>query len=191
MAPSFCTRCGQPIPPTARFCVRCGSPAPGAALLSSGGPAAPPPLYLAPGSPGPGVVGVGYPGAPPPVPRRANLRPLWIILGVVAVIVVVLVALFTIPVSHAYSTEIASATGAPATQELSFPSGASVSGSWSTGDGAKVLFEITGFPGTFYSADAASGSFSFTSEFGFYVFEANGSAAFTVNVSGSYSAPYL
>ena len=128
---------------------------------------------------------------PPPGPRRSTLRPLWIVLAIGAVVVVVLVALATIPVAHAYSVSLVSSGGAPSSQDEVFPSGATVSGHWSSAGGVKVTFEVTGLVATPYSQFGTSGSFSFKSTFALYEFEANGSASFNVTVSGTYAAPLI
>jgi hypothetical protein len=112
-----------------------------------------------------------------------------VILGVVAVVVIVLVALLAIPVSHSFSARIASSDGSPVSQEFTFPSGAPVSGSWTSVGGVDVTFEVSGLTGTVDSSYGSSGTFAFSSAFALYFFGANGTGPFTVQISGTYSAP--
>jgi len=76
---------------------------------------------------------------------------------------------------------------------LSPPNGAHVTGSFATTDGDSVTFEILDSNhNTVYSADASTGSFSFTASSPPYTFEAvTFLLSHTVDVTGSYSAPIL
>ncbi|MGP8077069.1 MAG: hypothetical protein ACLQC7_03745 [Thermoplasmata archaeon] len=104
---------------------------------------------------------------------------------------IVIVALFTIPISHRFSWQLTSSGDLPADQLMSFPAGVVVSGSWSTNGGGAVNFTLIGATGVVVSTIAASGSFTFTATIGFYLFEVTATTSTTVLISGSYSAPIL
>lgn len=150
----------------------------------------PPPVSFAPGGSA-GILPVG-PYPPPPGPsRRSDHRTLAVFLGIVAVVVVVLVVLLTVPVQHPFRAVLAPDGDLPAEFLWTFPSGAPVSGTWSTVGGEVVNFSILTPTGNIYSEVGSSGSFSFTATFGLYDFEATSSTPVTVEIAGSYSAPLI
>ncbi|HEY1197983.1 MAG TPA: hypothetical protein VGG32_04580 [Thermoplasmata archaeon] len=111
----------------------------------------------------------------------------------VVVIVVALVCLYTIPISTNYSETLTATVGSNGVATFSPPSGAQVHGTFTSTDGSAVSFEILSSNGnTVYSADASSGSFSFTASNPPYTFELLTIIfSHTVDVSGHYTAPYL
>ena len=77
---------------------------------------------------------------------------------------------------------------------ISFPTGAQVSGSWSAENGTVVGFyiETPTLLNPFYFSNASSASFSFTANAAYYLFAAGSySTPISVDVSGTYSAPIL
>lgn len=115
------------------------------------------------------------------------------IIVVVVVIVVLLVVLFGVPISTSYSETLTATYSTDGVATFSPPSGAHVSGSFSTTDGDSVTFEILDSNhNTVYSADASSGSFTFAASSPPYTFEAITTIlSHTVDVTGHYTAPLL
>jgi hypothetical protein len=111
---------------------------------------------------------------------------------VLVIVVIVLVALFTVPVSHSYSSQFTSSILSNAGGTLSPPTGAAVMGHYSTTDGGSVAFQITnGLGSVIYSTDSDYGSFSFSASNPPYTFAASSFLSETVQVSGHWSAPIL
>lgn len=135
------------------------------------------------------------PGPPAPEsapPKRRHLARNLVVI-VVVVVVVVLVALLAIPISTSYSYAVTATFSTNGVATLSPPSGAKVSGTFTTTDGDPVTFEILDSGhSTVYSADASYGTFSFTASDPPYTFEAITTIlSHTVDVSGHYTAPIL
>jgi hypothetical protein len=112
---------------------------------------------------------------------------------VVVIVVAILVALLTIPISTSYSFQFSSSFSVTAGATLSPPTGAHVSGTFSTVSGDSVTFQITGSNNNsvVYSTDSNYGSFSFTASNPPYTFSASSLFPESVHVSGHYTAPYL
>ena len=118
---------------------------------------------------------------------------------VVGVGVVVVIALFTVPVTSSFSGTITAAGvglgGAPPQKLfISPPKGAPVSGSFSTAPGGLALgLAICDSSGdVIYSNNSTSGSFGFTAVSSLYTFETvRPIGVGSVSVSGSYSSPIL
>jgi hypothetical protein len=128
--------------------------------------------------------------APPkPTHRKRNIA----IVLVVGGLALVLALLWTIPVSTSYSMTLTATASTHGVSTLSPPSGAHVTGSFSTTDQRSVTFEILDSNmNVVYSVSAASGSFSFLASSPPYTFEAiTDILSHTVDVAGSYSAPIL
>jgi hypothetical protein len=133
------------------------------------------------------------PAAPAPAPPKRSHPVRNVVVIVVVVVVVVLVALLAIPISTPYSYSVTATYSTNGVATLSPPSGAKVSGTFTTTDGDSVTFEILDSGhSTVYSDDASYGSFSFTASNPPYTFEAITTIlSHTVDISGHYTAPLL
>jgi len=181
MSASFCSRCGSALAPNSAFCPRCGA-------STSGQPPAPPHAPYAQPSPAMGPPPIFVATAAPP-PQSHTGRNIAIIIIVLLVIVVVL---FAVPIPHSFSTTVTTEALIPGTSTVSFPAGAAVSGSFSTGDGGSVTFVIDDASGNLvYSADSSSGSFAFSASDPPYTFGAEALLSETVSVTGTASFPIL
>ncbi|MGP8076422.1 MAG: hypothetical protein ACLP8Y_06810 [Thermoplasmata archaeon] len=104
-------------------------------------------------------------------------------------------ALLVVPVRQSFSTQLRIEGGniGGITDEV-FPTGTIVTGSWSASPEGLVSFTIQGGSsgGNIYTANASSGSFSFTTTgnpWALYLFLGQSPSPETVTVSGSYIAP--
>jgi len=168
----FCRHCGRQIESDSSFCRFCGRPTTAVA--------SPPP---------PGVPPLDKPATSH---RRRRLLVFGLIFALIAVAAVIL-AIIYVPVSHSFSASIYVPSGRAGNQNLTFPKGAPVSGTWDTSNGAAVAWcsILTQAGGIVYNTGSAvSGSFSFTATYSTYEFECGGGpTALTVDVSGTYSTP--
>jgi hypothetical protein len=137
----------------------------------------------------------------PPRTRRKR-TPLYVLLGVLAV-VVTLIAVTFVPIPHSFSMTLVTVpvrnpVGIGETIDVvnvSIPTGSQVTGSWSSANGVTVNFVIDprtqGPPA--YESTGTSGSFSFVATYSSFIFGASttGNTSATVSVSGTYSAPLL
>ena len=133
----------------------------------------------------------------PPWPLRNRV----IVVAVVVAIMAAIIGLFTVPVQTSFSTSFGDYCYYPATAEtcpvLNFPSGAHVSGSFSTVGGEPAGLQIVGGSNLVYQSDAAGGSFSFTVSSTLlsgphsYEFAPEIGGDGSTFVSGTYSAPIL
>lgn len=164
-----CPRCGQPAPPNAAFCSTCG------ALLPAVAP--------------PGTFG----GPAAPRPQRV---PTWLIIVVVAVVAIAVVAALSALViasifgttQHSWGAVIYARPGTRAGATTSFPTPASVQGSWSSVGSGWVNFSlVSAFGGTIFAQNATSGSFSFVSNGFAYTFEVLSNAYENVSVQVTYA----
>ncbi len=147
-----------------------------------GGPAAP--AWLPPPPP---------PGwqPPPPAPKAHTGRNLAIGLVVVVVVLIVVLAVAATPLPHPFSAQLDTGAFNAPTWQLDPPAGSTVSGAFSTESGGSVTFGIVDGGGSpIYSADSASGSFSFTAAEPPYTFSAYSIIPQYVKITGSYDAPY-
>lgn len=111
---------------------------------------------------------------------------------IVGVAVAVLVVLAVVPIPQTRSFSVYSAPEFEGAQFESFPSGAPVSGHWSTAGGQSVTVQIEGglsLPS--YNASGSSGSFSFTANFAPYLFVVQSSGPVNTSFTVTYSAPLL
>jgi len=119
-------------------------------------------------------------------------RPRWklIIAGVGVVVALVLVALFTIPITHRFSDGF-NATPQFGGASLVAPQGSSLSINWSVIGGSAMIQISNGYGQILFSSPAASGSFAFTSTTPSDEVAANSTASAYVYLDWSYSAPVL
>jgi DNA-directed RNA polymerase subunit RPC12/RpoP len=111
---------------------------------------------------------------------------------VIAVIVIVVLVLYLVPLPQSFSTTLDSSVVTPTGSELTFPQGSQVSGSWQTGDGGSVTLVILNGSGhDVYTADAVSGTFTFSANDPPYVVTAVSLLPETVSISGTFWAPIL
>ena len=119
-----------------------------------------------------------------------------------SIAIAAVVACFTVPVPRGFSFTIQEHQAQGTLQHplfssglwnISFATGAKVSGSWSAGNGTVVYLVIeTPNLNAFCCSSASSTSFSFTASAAYYVFGASSySTPISVNVRGTYSAPIL
>lgn len=131
---------------------------------------------------------------------------LWAIIAVLVLVIAVLLYLYVIPTSHSISGDVSTSDCTTCTppdwsgaQQLSVPSGSSVSFNWQTSSEFDlVTFDVwnaaqdTGFV---CDSTGTSGSCSFTASSGAYTIfvedSSNSEGGVLVTYSGSYSAPYL
>jgi hypothetical protein len=139
-------------------------------------------------TPGPPV-----PEPAPPKPHHRTRNIAIAVAVVVVVIVVALVCLYTIPISTSYSYTITATATSYGIATFSPPSGAKVSGTFTSTDGSSIGFEILDSNHNPVFLDASNyGSFSFTASSPPYTFEAiTIILSHTVDISGHYSQPYL
>ncbi len=110
---------------------------------------------------------------------------------VVGVIVLILLLLALVPLPLQFSTTMQSYAVNPSYSTIA-SNCVSVSGSWSTSSGDSVTFAIENSAGTvLYTADAASGSFSFSGGSGPFVAGAYSLLPESVSVSGTCWWPVL
>lgn len=179
MASTFCSGCGNSLPPDARFCAGCGRAVSGAAPPSPESPVILPFTTSAPRSP------------------RSRRR---IALGVVvpvAAAVVALVLLGAVPISHSYKFDLTS-TGTTATESRTYPAGTSVNLHWEANKGAPAEVIVAQGTTILYDNSGTSGSYAFTANANPYTYTAEGTSGgfFTfytpdVGIWGTWSAPLL
>ena len=171
--------CGAPLQGGAKFCAQCGS------TVSPITPATPvAPVY--PGYTSPPTSGPITP------PSSSQSRTVVTVVIVIVVLLVIVVALAIIPFPHGYSYTLSSSALNNGVATLSVPAGSQVTGSWSTSSGGSITLTITDELGnTVYSADAASGSFSFTGSNSPYTFTASSLLSEDTSISGSYASPLI
>jgi hypothetical protein len=110
-------------------------------------------------------------------------------------IIVIVAALLLVPVRQSFSTQLGAGSDFGGLADESFPAGISVSGSWSANPVGPVHLTIQDPSGiAIYTANASSGTFSFTTmgtpPGAFYLFILDHTATpETVSVSGNYVAP--
>lgn len=130
---------------------------------------------------------------PPRTRRRRRL--FGVILPIVVVASLLLVG-FLVPLPHSFTEELSTPGNYdPVEQNVAFPVGTHVTGSWSTSNGTLAALTIRTYPydsGTtvyLVPAQANSGSFSFTATNSTYVVAAGSLTPCTVHMSFSYSTP--
>jgi hypothetical protein len=124
------------------------------------------------------------------VPSKRHAR--WYELLAIVALLLLLVALFTVPFTTSFSTQFTSVEFVPASGVYSFPDGSFVSGSWSTSDGGSVTFTILAGGGqALSSVNGAQGVFSFTATDSPYEFRATSVAEENVSLTGNYRSPLL
>jgi hypothetical protein len=133
------------------------------------------------------------PTLPPKPPHRARNPAVVVAVVVVVVVIAVLVALLGIPVQRSFSFSFSDTCDTSGTlcPTMSFPSGADVSGNFSTSGNLSGGLEISDPSGTVYYSVTSSGSFSFTAGFSSYSFGPLVHSAATTSVAGHYTAPIV
>lgn len=100
--------------------------------------------------------------------------------------------LLLVPIPHPFSLQFTTTFASPGTVTLSPPALSQVSGTYSTGNGGAVWFQIQdAFRDTIFSGIASNGSFSFSASLPPYTFTALTGFNETVSVKGTYSTPIL
>jgi hypothetical protein len=182
MAPGFCSGCGQALAPGSAFCGRCGSE-----------------VHLLPGSSStPDRFAPNAPSQSHPVRGQPSARKTWtvevIVISVVVVVVVLLLLAF-VPVPQTSSFKISSNGLQEGAYSESFPTGANVTGHWTTQGGQSVTLSIgADLLSLLYTASGSSGSFAFTAGQGPYLFVVDSSGTsgpVTTSVSLTVTAPLL
>lgn len=135
---------------------------------------------------------------PPPAPsreavttqkrRRTDIR--LVIIGVVVIVILALVGLAS--AYHSFSfiiTESSELIEYAGSHNQSFPTGVTISGSWSTPTGVSVTIQIEAPGGsTVFLGEGTSGSFSFTTSYSGYSFVTDSNSNTSVSVDGGYWA---
>jgi hypothetical protein len=111
---------------------------------------------------------------------------------VVIAIIVIVILLMVIPLPLPYNATLQSYALDVSRSQLASSSCVSISGSWSTNNGGSVTLGIIDSSGnSVYSADASSGSFSFSASNGPYMVGAYSLLPETVQVSGTCWGPLI
>lgn len=170
----FCRRCGNQLASDSAFCPRCGA-------STWGQSAGLPPQAVAP----PAHVLLSKKSH---AGRNAGIV-------VAIVILLILVGGFLVPFPHSFSYQAATvSSGGPGAtgQQMNFPAGSSVSGSYSADGGfspTAVVILDANLHSVYVGGALSSGSFSFTASNPPYYFIAVSLLPGFVAVSGTYSSP--